>query len=106
MPDDENHDPYSPGSPIPGVKSQPGAGAIARRKAFVKLANDRMTRAIDAISLIGNLSNKKNYRYGTSDVDKMETALLKAVEQAILHFRSPRAGVPSFQLSDEDGEEC
>ena len=54
------------------------------RKKFVVLANKRVNRAIKDIQLIGNLSNKSNYYYEDSDVDKIFRALnaeLKACKQ-------------------------
>jgi hypothetical protein len=90
---------------MPGVKSQPGQGSIQRRKAFVRLANKRVANAIDAITLIGNLSNKKNYRYMASDIDAIEAALRASIDRTMAYFRSPRDEVPSFQLPEE-GEEC
>jgi hypothetical protein len=106
MPDE--HPPFpSLRDPIPGAKSQPGQGAAQRRKAFVRLANKRVTSAIDAITLIGNLSNKKNYRYLPSDIEAIEAALHASVERTMAYFRSPRTEVPSFHLPEEgDGEEC
>jgi hypothetical protein len=89
-----------PNGPTPGIKSQPGQGSIERRKAFVRLANKR----IDSITLIGNLSNKKNYRYTASDIDAIEAALRASIDRTMAYFRSPRAEVPSFHLPEE--EEC
>jgi len=94
-----------PNGPTPGIKSQPGQGSIERRKAFIRLANKRVVTAIDSITLIGNLSNKKNYRYTVSDIDAIEAALRDSIDRTMAYFRSPRAEVPSFHLSEE-GEEC
>jgi hypothetical protein len=85
-----------------GDKSQAGQGAENRRRAFTKLAEDRMVKAINAITLIGNLSNKKNYKFTERDVEAMEAALQKTVKQTMLHFRSPRAERPTFRLPDDD----
>lgn len=76
-----------------------------RRATFVRLANARVSNAIDQIVLIGNLANKKNYRYGERDVEQMERALLKAVEMTIAAFRSPKATTPGFRLEDDEGDE-
>src|SRR5262249_56798948 len=45
------------------------------REKFVGLANKRVIRAIKAIQLIGNLSNRSNYDYTDEDVDKILKAL-------------------------------
>ena len=54
------------------------------RKKFVRLANSRVNKTINAIRLIGNLSNKSNYSYTDADVEKIFRALqdeLKACRQ-------------------------
>jgi hypothetical protein len=86
------------------TRSQPGLGAERRRAAFVKLANDRMTKTLDMIVLIGNLSNK-NYRYYERDWRAMEVALHDAVDKAMAHFKNPRDEVPGFSLPEDEEEE-
>lgn len=54
------------------------------RNKFVRLANSRVNKTINAIRLIGNLSNKSNYSYTDADVEKIFRALqdeLKACRQ-------------------------
>jgi hypothetical protein len=53
-------------------------GVILRtrdRTKFVELANKRVSRALKAIQLIGNLSNRSNYDYTEEDVTKIFKAL-------------------------------
>ena len=45
------------------------------RTKFVELANKRVSRALKAIQLIGNLSNRSSYNYTEEDVSKIFTAL-------------------------------
>lgn len=45
------------------------------RDKFVELAEKRTVKAIKAVRLIGNLSNKTNYSYTDADVKKIITAL-------------------------------
>lgn len=45
------------------------------RRKFVELANKRVSRAMKAIQLIGNLSNRSNYDYTAEDVTKIFKAL-------------------------------
>lgn len=45
------------------------------REKFVRLANKRVSNALKAIQLIGNLSNKSNYDYTEEDVQKILRAL-------------------------------
>ena len=53
-------------------------GVILRtrdRTKFVELANKRVSRALKAIQLIGNLSNRSSYDYTEEDVTKIFKAL-------------------------------
>jgi hypothetical protein len=45
------------------------------RAKFVRLATKRVTNALKALQLIGNLSNRSNYDYTESDVQKIFRAL-------------------------------
>ena len=58
------------------------------RDKFVGLAEKRVSNALKNIKLIGNLSNKSNYRYDQSDVRKITTALKKAVTDMSARFES------------------
>lgn len=54
------------------------------RQKFVRLATARVNKAIKSIQVIGNLSNKSNYSYENSDIEKIFRALsaeLKACRQ-------------------------
>lgn len=46
-----------------------------KRENFVRLAESRVTRAIDAMRVIGNLSNRSNYEYDEEDVKKIVNTL-------------------------------
>lgn len=61
------------------------------REKFVRLANKRVNRAIKALHLIGNLSNKSNYDYTEEDVTKIFAALRAELERCEERFRSPYA---------------
>ena len=45
------------------------------RTKFVELANKRVSRALKAIQLVGNLSNRSSYDYTEEDVSKIFKAL-------------------------------
>jgi hypothetical protein len=85
-----------------GTKSQPGPGAIQRRKDFIRLINKRVPMAIDAISSIANLSNPKNYKSTTGDWDQVLAALRKAVDNLEARVRSPEEAAPVFELREEE----
>lgn len=46
-----------------------------KNKNFKKLANIRVNRALDAMRLIGNLSNKQNYEYSDYEAQTIVNAL-------------------------------
>jgi hypothetical protein len=88
--------------PVRGTKSQPGPGAIQRRKDFIRLINKRVPMAIDAISSIANLANPKNYKSSTADWDQVLGALRKAVDNLEARVRSPEEAAPVFELREEE----
>jgi hypothetical protein len=45
------------------------------RDKFVRLANKRVSNALKAMQLIGNLANRSNYDYTEADVQKIFKAL-------------------------------
>jgi len=45
------------------------------REKFVRLANRRVSNALKAMQLIGNLANRSNYDYTEADVQKIFKAL-------------------------------
>lgn len=70
-----------------------------RRDKFVKLAEARTNNAIKQIKLIGNLSNRGNYSYTESDVDKIHGALQKEVKAMKDRFQnSTGSSEPTFKL--------
>jgi len=46
-----------------------------KRERFVELAEKRVTRALESIRVVGNLSNRALYEYSDSDVAKIIGAL-------------------------------
>ena len=50
------------------------------RARFVRLAEARVTKAIRAMRLIGNLSNRNNYSFNQGDVQKIVEALEKELK--------------------------
>ena len=58
-----------------------------RRGKFVEIAELRMVKAIKAIRLVGNLSNRAHYEFTDADVRKVITALNREVEQLERRFR-------------------
>jgi hypothetical protein len=73
----------------------PGRPAESEKRAkFRELAEARTNKAIEAISRIGNLSNRQIYEYDEAEVKKIIKALREAVSAVESKFDSPR-GRPS-----------
>jgi hypothetical protein len=64
--------------------------ANEKRQRFRKLAESRTNKAIEAISRIGNLSNKQIYEFDETEVRKVIRALRDAVSTVESRFASPR----------------
>lgn len=59
-----------------------------KKEKFRRLASSRTNKIIDMIDLLGNLSNKSNYDYSDSDVDKMFKAIDSSLKTAKSKFSS------------------
>ncbi|MCY1556180.1 hypothetical protein D9M68_929100 [compost metagenome] len=57
-----------------------------KRDKFVRLAEQRVNRALNDIRLIGNLSNRSAYSFTDDDVKKIYKALQKELDQAKARF--------------------
>lgn len=70
-----------------------------RRERFVALAEARTDKALNAIRLLGNLSNKSNYEYTDGDVGQIVKALKAEVKALEARFANSGAGSEtSFKL--------
>lgn len=70
-----------------------------KRDKFVSLAEKRVNRAIKDLRLIGNLSNRNNYSYTDSDIQKIFVALDQEVKNLKARFSSDDGKiVPVFKL--------
>jgi len=72
--------------------------ASSNRDKFVSLAEKRMAKALQAIAVIGNLSNKSNYSYTDEDVRKIKKALISQVNDTIARFGAKNGKSASFTL--------
>ena len=68
------------------------------REKFVDLAEKRVTKALKAVQLIGNLSNSKVYGYTPEDISEIFKALNGAVQDAKSRFSEGKAGSGTFKL--------
>lgn len=70
-----------------------------RRERFVSLAEARTEKALTAIRLLGNLSNRANYEYTDTDVAQIFKALEAEMKALRARFSDPTDGRPStFKL--------
>lgn len=70
-----------------------------RRERFVSLAEARTEKALDAIRLLGNLSNRSNYEYTEADVTQIVRALETEIRGLKARFADASAGRErSFRL--------
>lgn len=64
--------------------------ADEKRSKFRSLAESRTNRAIEAISRIGNLSNRQVYSFEEAEIRKIARALRDAIASVEARFASPR----------------
>ena len=70
-----------------------------KRDKFVDLAQKRVNRTIKDLRLIGNLSNKNNYLYTDSDIQKIVSALEQEVKSLRIRFSADEEkSAPDFKL--------
>ena len=70
----------------------------ANRERFVRIAENRVNRILDALDSLGNCSNKRNYDYSDPDVKKMFSAIEKKVKETRLLFQATAEEKKRFTL--------
>ena len=72
-----------------------------RRERFISLAEARTDKALSAIRLIGNLSNRSNYEYTEAEVNRIVRALESEVRAVKARFADASAGRErTFRLTE------
>lgn len=69
-----------------------------KQENFIRLAESRVNKALDNIRLIGNLSNKNNYDYEQSDVNKIISTLEREIKLLKKKFETAQQHNGSFKL--------
>jgi len=69
-----------------------------KRDNFIRLAEGRVTRAIDSIRVIGNLSNRSNYEYTEEDSKRIIDALQREVNELKVQFKPKVSAQKGFKL--------
>jgi hypothetical protein len=64
----------------------------SNREKFVELCEKRVTKVIKDIRLIGNLSNRTNYKYDENDVRKIIKVLKAEISNLEARFDSRNGG--------------
>jgi hypothetical protein len=67
------------------ANSKPGKNV--KRENFIRLAESRVTRAIESLRIIGNLSNRSNYEYDEEDVKKIVNTLQEEISSLKNQFK-------------------
>lgn len=80
------------------MNSEQAPKSSSNREKFVSLAEKRTAKALQAIAVIGNLSNKSNYSYTDEDVRKIKRALIDQVNETIARFTTKSSKSASFSL--------
>ncbi len=70
----------------------------AKRENFIRLAESRVNKALNDIRLIGNVSNKNNYDYDKSDVNKIISTLEQEVRSVKKKFETVQQNNKKFKL--------
>lgn len=70
-----------------------------KRDRFLRLAEKRVARAVDAIRLVGNLSDPGNYEYSADEAKRVVGALESELGDVKLRFRSAAARTSRRQFS-------
>ena len=70
-----------------------------KHEKFRELAETRTNKALEAVRLIGNLSNRQTYVYDETEVRKIVKALRDAVSEVESRFgKTPGRGGGDFKL--------
>lgn len=70
-----------------------------KRDKFVRLAEARVSKAMQAIRLVGNLNNRSAYDYSEDDLKKIVKALTSEVDAMATRFRQTEGrSRPEFKL--------
>ena len=65
---------------------------------FVSLANKRVPKALKALELVGNLSNKSNYTYSEEQVTAIKKALKAKVNEVCRKFEDAGSNDNTFRI--------
>ena len=71
---------------------------VTNSESFVNLANKRVPKALKALDLVGNLSNKSNYTYTDEQVAAIKKALKAKVNEVCRKFEDAGSNANTFKI--------
>ena len=74
------------------------ATMVNNSDSFVSLANKRIPKALKALDLVGNLSNKSNYTYTEEQVAAIKKALKAKVNEVCRKFEDAGSNANTFKI--------
>jgi hypothetical protein len=80
------------------AKIEGGGMMSLKRDNFVRLAESRVSRAIDSMRVIGNLSNRSNYEYTEEDARKIIATLQAELNALKAQFKPRGMSAQGFKL--------
>lgn len=75
-----------------------------KRASFIKLAEKRTNEAVEIFRKIGNLSNKSNYEYTETDIQKIFDCLQTTLNETRNRYQIASVGKKRFSLVQTSGE--
>lgn len=70
-----------------------------KREKFIRLAEARVSKAMQAIRVVGNLSNRTNYDFTDDDIKKISRALNAEIDAMQARFKNADSKArPEFKL--------
>ena len=69
-----------------------------KREKFIELTEKRVTKTLDSIRLIGNLSDKRYYDYDEKDIKQVFNALSKEIQAAKNRFNDDVKNNKDFKI--------
>ena len=81
------------------MKTRSAMRSQEKREKFIRLAEARVSKAMQAIRVVGNLSNRTNYDFTDDDIKKISRALNAEIDAMQARFKNADSKArPEFKL--------
>ena len=87
----------------PGGGGRRPAGPLSPRERAIKIANDRLPKALKAIDHLKQFGNPAVYSFYPSESQQMIDALMQKVEELRFVLKNPGKAPPVLKFEDERG---